>query len=136
MQGKSVLITGPTNGIGLAAARALAEKGASLTLLCRDAVRGEALCNELETAANSAGRPQLLIADFADLSSVRLAAEQFRGMWPVSNVTTRPWSVRCTTAAPDRRPIPGSPTEVPKWLPRGSNVSRRHGAICPARVPT
>ena len=41
MQGKTALVTGGTTGIGLVTARVLAEKGAAVTIVGRNAQRGE-----------------------------------------------------------------------------------------------
>ena len=50
LNGKVVVITGATSGIGAATARAFASAGAELALLGRDAVRGDALAAELASA--------------------------------------------------------------------------------------
>jgi len=47
VEGKTVLITGATGGIGRAAAFALASHGAQLVLLCRDAEKGAATRREI-----------------------------------------------------------------------------------------
>jgi short-subunit dehydrogenase len=47
MTGKTVVITGPTSGIGKEIARGLAKLGANLVLGCRDTVAGTALAAEL-----------------------------------------------------------------------------------------
>jgi NAD(P)-dependent dehydrogenase (short-subunit alcohol dehydrogenase family) len=72
MKGKHVAITGPTAGIGRAAALELARRGASLTLLCRDATKGMALQAEI---AEFADKPEVVTIDMASLASVRSAAE-------------------------------------------------------------
>lgn len=74
MQGKHVVITGATTGIGRATARELAGRGAALTLLCRSAAKGEALCAEI--VADGAATPRLVLVDLASLDSVRAAAAQ------------------------------------------------------------
>ena len=43
----TVLITGPTSGIGLQIARELAGQGAQIVLACRDVSKGEAVADEL-----------------------------------------------------------------------------------------
>ncbi|HEX6347979.1 MAG TPA: SDR family NAD(P)-dependent oxidoreductase [Candidatus Dormibacteraeota bacterium] len=70
VSGKRVLITGATQGIGLAAARELARRGARLAISARSAERGRA------AAAAIGGEVDVLIADLAAQASVReLAAE-------------------------------------------------------------
>ena len=76
LDGKEVLISGATSGIGRASAKALAAKGARLTLLCRNAETAVELAEELADSPPGY-TPQVLIADFADLASVRAAARQF-----------------------------------------------------------
>lgn len=48
LRSRHIVITGATSGLGLATANALAERGAQLTLVVRDAVKGEALCAQLQ----------------------------------------------------------------------------------------
>ena len=74
LQGKHVLITGPTAGIGRTTALALAAQGANLTLLCRSPEKGAALAEEITAAGGAA--PTVVEMDMASLASVRQAAEQ------------------------------------------------------------
>src|SRR5690606_21455470 len=73
MQGARVLLTGGSSGVGLAAARMLAEAGATVVISGRDRHR-------LETAADEVGahgeRPVPVVADSADLDQVRRLFEQ------------------------------------------------------------
>lgn len=73
-QGKIVLITGASSGIGLCAARALSKMGARVLLACRDRARGEAA---RQAIAQAGGSPtELLLADLSSQRSIRaLAAE-------------------------------------------------------------
>jgi NAD(P)-dependent dehydrogenase (short-subunit alcohol dehydrogenase family) len=77
--GKQVLLTGGTNGIGLAAAEALAAKGANVALVARDDRRGEAAADRARAAAARAGAKttvDVLVADLSAQADVRrLAAE-------------------------------------------------------------
>jgi len=75
LEGRVVLVTGATSGIGLAAARALAGLGARTLLVARDRARGEAACEEIRRATGS-DRASLLVADLATGGGVhRLASE-------------------------------------------------------------
>ena len=74
MQGKHVLITGPTAGIGRSAALALAARGATLTLLCRSPDKGRALA--LDVSAAGGVPPTVVTMDMASIASVRQAAQE------------------------------------------------------------
>jgi retinol dehydrogenase 14 len=76
MQGKQVLITGATNGIGKSAALALARQGAHLALVARDASRGQAT---IQTIKNATGNPnlELYLADLSKQADVRRLAAEF-----------------------------------------------------------
>jgi len=50
MQGKVVVITGATSGIGEVAAQRLADMGARIVLVARDKTRGEAALTRLRSA--------------------------------------------------------------------------------------
>ena len=73
MAGRTCLITGATSGVGLAAARALAEKGASLVLISRNPVKAEQVKQEIQ--AENPVRIEAITADFSDLQQVREAAQ-------------------------------------------------------------
>jgi retinol dehydrogenase 12 len=74
--GKTCLITGANSGIGRAAARELARRGARVVIACRSARRGGEAVEAIrgETASDEV---ELLVLDLADLSSVRAAASEF-----------------------------------------------------------
>jgi NAD(P)-dependent dehydrogenase (short-subunit alcohol dehydrogenase family) len=73
--GKTCVITGATSGIGLAAAEALAGRGASLALVGRDRSRGEAALARVRAAAPGV-RATVHYADLTRLAEVRrLGAE-------------------------------------------------------------
>lgn len=76
MAGKVCLITGATNGIGRATAKALVEQGAELFILCRNEEKGQALLDELRSLRPDA-ELCLLIADLGKMADIRRAAKQF-----------------------------------------------------------
>ena len=77
MQGRACLVTGANSGLGLATARALAERGATVHMLCRDELRGADARREVaESTGNS--RVQLHIVDISNLDEIRAFVERFR----------------------------------------------------------
>src|ERR1700756_3551131 len=78
--GKRVLITGATNGIGLAAAMELARRGAQLTLIARSEARAADAVRRIESGG--AGGVDILIADLASQASVRQLAAQALEKYP------------------------------------------------------
>ncbi len=73
--GKQVVLTGGTNGIGLAAAEALAARGANVALVARDRARGEAAAARARTRA-AGSVVDVVVADLGSQADVRrLAAE-------------------------------------------------------------
>jgi dehydrogenase/reductase SDR family protein 12 len=81
MDGQTVLVTGATSGIGLAAAERFAGLGASVRLLARNEERGErARAGIVERTAND--DVALLTCDLGDLRAIRLAAERLLAETP------------------------------------------------------
>ncbi|MCC7542202.1 MAG: SDR family oxidoreductase [Deltaproteobacteria bacterium] len=72
--GKTILVTGPTSGIGAVSARELARLGATVYLACRDEAKARPL---VESIAAGGGKSHVLALDLGDLSSVRRCAERF-----------------------------------------------------------
>ncbi len=81
MQGKICVITGATSGIGLAAAEALAAKGASLALVGRDRARGEAALARVRAAAPGV-RATMHYADLLRMSEVRRLGVELLAAYP------------------------------------------------------
>jgi NAD(P)-dependent dehydrogenase (short-subunit alcohol dehydrogenase family) len=77
MEGKVVLITGGTSGIGKAAATALAAMGAGVVVTGRNRERGEAALREIRRASGSE-KVSLMLADLAVQAEVRELADSFR----------------------------------------------------------
>jgi NAD(P)-dependent dehydrogenase (short-subunit alcohol dehydrogenase family) len=77
MNGKTVLVTGASAGIGRVAAKELARAGARVVMVTREGAKGEAAFREV-VAASSADRVDRLTADLSSMASVRDLAARFR----------------------------------------------------------
>jgi retinol dehydrogenase 14 len=79
MRGKTVLVTGATDGIGKATAHQLAGLGAQVVIHGRSASRLQQVAGEIARATGT--RPETLQADFASLAQVRSCAEEIIRRW-------------------------------------------------------
>jgi len=77
MQGKTVLVTGASSGIGKQTALALARDGAEVVMICRDRTKAEAAVAEIRAAVPDA-KLDMLYADLSSLAEVRRVAAEFR----------------------------------------------------------
>jgi NAD(P)-dependent dehydrogenase (short-subunit alcohol dehydrogenase family) len=73
LKDKTIVVTGANSGIGLAAARAFAQRGAHVVLAVRSTDKGE------EAAATIPGDTEVRRLDLADLASVRDFASSWTG---------------------------------------------------------
>ncbi|OUJ70912.1 hypothetical protein BXP70_23300 [Hymenobacter crusticola] len=101
LQNQIVLVTGATSGIGEATARTLAQRGAHVILLARNAAKAEATRAAIQQAAGH-DRVDVLLADLADLDQVRRVAAEFNARYPrldilVNNAGLLPGKERKTT---------------------------------------
>ena len=74
--GRTVIVTGANTGLGFETARALAAKGAHVTLACRSLERGQAARDRIVSEAPDASA-ELSQLDLADLADVRAFAARF-----------------------------------------------------------
>ncbi|MGD8485248.1 MAG: SDR family NAD(P)-dependent oxidoreductase [Chloroflexota bacterium] len=81
LAGRTVLITGPTSGLGRAAAEALADLGARLILVGRSETRLQAVRDAL-TERTGENRYRAVVADMSSLASVRAAVEDISASEP------------------------------------------------------
>jgi NAD(P)-dependent dehydrogenase (short-subunit alcohol dehydrogenase family) len=72
--GRLVIITGATSGIGYAAARKFASRGADLLVVNRNKQKSETLCQTLKNEFGT--KSSFIVADFEKLSDIHLAAKE------------------------------------------------------------
>jgi NAD(P)-dependent dehydrogenase (short-subunit alcohol dehydrogenase family) len=77
LSGRVFLVTGATEGIGKAATREFARRGACITLIGRDRGKTERVLAELE-AENGNKHLDFLIGDLSRLADVRRIADEFK----------------------------------------------------------
>lgn len=77
LQGKIILVTGATNGIGLEAAKALAAQGATLIGVGRNPQKCADTANQIKAATGNA-RVEFIVADLSRQSEVRRVATEFK----------------------------------------------------------
>lgn len=76
MDGRTCLVTGANRGIGYEVARALARRGATVVLLCRDAAKAE-VARQAITQETGNPKVEVLVCDLSLQSDVRRAAAEF-----------------------------------------------------------
>src|SRR5438477_10327945 len=77
MQGKICMVTGANSGIGKATALVLAQRGATVVMVCRDRARGEQARSEIITQSRN-NAVALLQADLSSQQSIRHLVENFQ----------------------------------------------------------
>ena len=76
MRGKLVLITGGTNGIGKAAALALAKMGAEIIIVGRDEIKTRKVLHDLKSLSGN-NEIDMLVADLSSIAEIKRVAEEF-----------------------------------------------------------
>ncbi|KUI27465.1 SDR family NAD(P)-dependent oxidoreductase [Mycobacterium sp. GA-2829] len=79
--GRTAVVTGANTGLGLATAKALAERGAHVVLAVRDTEKGKRAADEI-AAAHPAAAVRVQSLDLGSLRSVRDAAEALKAEFP------------------------------------------------------
>jgi retinol dehydrogenase 14 len=80
MKGKTVLITGATNGIGKVAALEIARQGANVIIVGRDKTKTEGVVDEFRKNLGN-NSVEYLLADLSSQASVRKLAENFKAKY-------------------------------------------------------
>lgn len=76
LEGKYIVITGATSGIGYAAAKALVLKGAKLGIVARNRSKAAELSAELDKMTNGEAQVDCFIADMSSQRDIRRAAAE------------------------------------------------------------
>src|SRR6267143_1927706 len=76
LEGKIVMVTGANAGMGKEISLALAGKGASLVMVCRDRARGEAARADVQEKTGN-GSVELMVADLSLQLSIRNLVKEF-----------------------------------------------------------
>jgi NAD(P)-dependent dehydrogenase (short-subunit alcohol dehydrogenase family) len=88
MRGKTVLVTGATNGVGEVTARVLAGMGARVFVHGRDEAKGAATVASIKAGTRN-DAVEFVKADFARLASVRAMAEEVLSRAPRLDVLVK-----------------------------------------------
>lgn len=86
VSGKRMIVTGATNGIGLAAAKALVALGAALAIVARSEEKARAAVTEIERARGDRTRVDILIADLSSQSEIRRLVVEIEDRYPKIDV--------------------------------------------------
>lgn len=77
MQGKTVIVTGATNGIGEVTARELARAGADVVIISRSADKCQKTVNDIKTQTGNQNI-SYIAADLSAIAEIRRAAHEFK----------------------------------------------------------
>jgi len=85
LDGRVIVLTGATSGLGLAAARAFAQMGATVEVIARNASKAEHVCSALREETHNPNI-RFVVADTGDLDAVRRAATVLTQRHPAIHV--------------------------------------------------
>lgn len=86
VQGKYVVITGATSGIGLAAAKELASRGANLGIVARNEVKANEVADQIRASTAGSTTVDVFLADLASQRSIRQVASDILARCPKVDV--------------------------------------------------
>ena len=130
MQGKAIVVTGATSGIGEVAALELARAGARIVFVARDAGRAEATLGKLEVVAPRVGH-RAHLADLSSMADTRRVGNAIAVAEP--RIDARIWSP--SRSASDSRFRSTMPHPSPRTYPlalASKGLHRPSGASMPA----
>jgi NAD(P)-dependent dehydrogenase (short-subunit alcohol dehydrogenase family) len=85
LQGKTIIVTGGTAGIGLVTARELARMGAQVVIISRNPVKCSAVSDQIKKETGNS-QVEYVAADLSTMAGVRGAAYEFKKRHPRLNV--------------------------------------------------
>lgn len=94
LAGKTALVTGGNRGLGRAVAEAMAQAGADVAILCRDAAAGE---EALEALRGYGRRAEGFYADITDLPALRAALDAAYGAFGNFDILVNNSGTSCRT---------------------------------------
>ena len=85
LTGRRAVVTGATAGLGVETARALAARGAAVTLTARDLARGEAIASEIRSSTGN-DNIDVMALELGSLDSIRQFAGDYLGKYDSLNL--------------------------------------------------
>jgi NAD(P)-dependent dehydrogenase (short-subunit alcohol dehydrogenase family) len=82
LTGRVAVVTGANTGIGFETARALADRGATVVLACRDTTKAQQAADRITVRPLEPGQVHVVRLDLGSLGSVREAAAELGGRHP------------------------------------------------------
>ncbi|WIA38443.1 hypothetical protein OEZ86_001767 [Tetradesmus obliquus] len=84
LEGKTIMVTGATDGVGFEAARAFAEHGARVIIHGRNEDKARRVVEDLRRTASPKAQLEVMICDLTDFDSIKAMADDFKARgWPL-----------------------------------------------------